>query len=410
MRADLHNLRLPSKILVLVGLYFSQGIPFGLFSQALPVLLREQQASLSAIGFSSLLALPWGLKFLWSPWVDRALPGLPRRKGWLVPLQLVTMAVLAVLSQANIEASLVPFLVGILVVNALNATQDIATDGLAVEILAVDERGLGNSLQVGGYRVGMIFGGGGALWMIDRLGWSTGLLACVAALAAGLLPLLLTRETRHAPPVAEGADRDGRGFETLLSYATTPGAGTIVVLLVAFKFGDAFAAGMLRPLLVDGGLTKADIAVIVGGAGFTGGLLGALLGGAVASVMHRRRAILLGVIAQTGGVLLYLVLALQPVTYELTTWMVGTEHFVGGVATVVLFTCMMDWCREAHTGADYTILASVVVISTGVAAALSGVSAELLGYPGHFALSAVLSLVGGVWAWTLYPRAAKRLP
>lgn len=401
VRPDIATLSRPWKIILLGCLYFSQGIPFGLFAQALPVLLREGGSSLETIGLSSLLAIPWALKFLWSPWVDRPLLGLPRRKGWLVPLQLITIFVLVGLAFVDPYTSVVPLLCGILVVNFLNATQDIATDGLAVEVLAPSERGLGNGLQVGGYRVGMIFGGAGALILIDILGWVAGLTTCAVGLAVGLLPVLWISEKAAAPPPPQPTGE--RGFQTLLSYVRAPGAGRVLSLLVLYKFGDALAGGMLRPMLVDQGRTMAEIGGIVGGVGFIAGLLGAIAGAVIADRLSRRRALLVGAVIQAIGGALYLVLALGAANVATASWVVGAEHFTGGIATVVLFTCMMDWCRKEHAGADYTLLASTVVLATGLAAAFSGFVAGAIGYAGHFAIATILALVGGMLAVRMFP-------
>ncbi|MFW6053568.1 MAG: MFS transporter, partial [Persicimonas sp.] len=202
----------PQRFALLAVLYLSQGVPFGLFLQALPVILRERGVSLEAIGFSSLLALPWALKFLWAPFVDRRPPGplaLPRRKGWLVPIQLVTAALFGFVAFFGLHDNLVWLMGIVFVVNLLNATQDIATDGLAVDLLAVDERGAGNALQVGGYRVGMILGGAGVLVLIESCGWTIGLGVCAAILLAALIPLLVVREDLDQP--AGPTDLDSMG-------------------------------------------------------------------------------------------------------------------------------------------------------------------------------------------------------
>lgn len=399
VRPELHSLSRRRKYLTLGALYFSQGIPFGLFVQALPVLLREGGSSLQAIGLSSLLAIPWALKFAWSPWLDRRLMGLPRRKGWLIPLQIITTVALLALSLIDPFSNVEPLLAGILFINFLNATQDIATDGLAVEILSPEERGFGNGLQVGGYRVGMVYGGAGALAVIDLVGWSAGLIVCAVGLVIALVPLLLTRETREDVR----RDDEPHGLAILTSYLRTPGALRAVAVLVAFKFGDALASGMLRPMLVDWNLTMADIGLIVGFVGFAAGLLGAFAGGLIGDRLSRRQAIVFGAALQAVGGAFYIPLSLEHPSVVTAAWMVGVEHFTGGIATVVLFTCMMDWCRPEHTGADYTVLASTVVIATGVGSGISGFSAAAIGYTGHFVLSVGLAIVGGFIAVRLFP-------
>ena len=153
-------------------LYLSQGLPFGFFTQALPLIMRKRGMSLESIGLSSLLALPWALKFVWSPYVDR----YGTRKSWILPLQLLTA--LTLVGTAIARDAFAVVLASVLLTNLLCATQDIATDGLAVDMLANEERGLANGVQVAGYRVGMILGGGVLLIFHERLGW-VNFLCCI---------------------------------------------------------------------------------------------------------------------------------------------------------------------------------------------------------------------------------------
>src|SRR5512137_1738606 len=178
------------KILLLSSLYLAQGLPYGFFTQALPVLLRDAGYSLKAISATSLLFLPWALKFLWAPFVDHR----GTRKSWLLPLQCAGVAGALLLSRIDLGTGLVVLLVAAFLFNLVAACQDIATDGLAVRILDPRERGLANGIQVGAYRIGMILGGGLLLWVFAKSGWAT-MFACMAALLAlTVIPVLPLRE------------------------------------------------------------------------------------------------------------------------------------------------------------------------------------------------------------------------
>jgi MFS transporter, PAT family, beta-lactamase induction signal transducer AmpG len=380
---------------LLGALYFSQGLPFGFFTQALPVLLRKQGYSLGAIGLSSLVAAPWALKFLWAPAVDRySLARLGRRKSWIVPLQLATSLILIVLALTPLD---MPRLLGaFLLLNLVAATQDIATDGLAVDLLAERERGFGNGLQVAAYRVGMVVGGGALLMSYDVIG-SRGVFASMAALTvAATLPVWLAREPSATPAVPGGAPA-GRHF------LRRPGALRLVLLLGVYKAGDAFATGMLRPFLSDLGLTLEDIGLLLGTVGFTAGLAGALAGGVLVQRLGRRAALVTFGLLQVLTVAGYAGLALgTPSFLALSVWC-GAEHFASGMATAALFTCMMDWCSERSGATDYTVQACAVVIATGAASALAGFSAQALGYFAHFCLAGVLGLGAVGAARALFP-------
>jgi PAT family beta-lactamase induction signal transducer AmpG len=388
---------------VLGALYFSQGLPFGFFTQALPVLMRKQGFSLGAIGLSSLVAAPWALKFLWAPAVDRyCVARLGRRKSWIVPLQLASLLILGALALTRMDMS--RLLAAFFVLNLVAATQDIATDGLAVDLLAERERGFGNGLQVAAYRVGMIAGGGGLLILYDVIG-SGGVFASMAVLTlAATLPVWIAREPTARSAASSGA-RAGRHF------LRRPGALRVLLLLGVYKAGDAFATGMLRPFLSDLGLTLEDIGLLLGTVGFCAGLVGALVGGLLVQRVGRRAALVSFGLLQVVAVAGYAGLALgTPGFLALAAWC-GAEHFASGMATAALFTCMMDWCSEHSSATDYTVQACAVVIATGAASSLAGFSAQALGYFAHFCLAGVLALgaIGAVRALFPAPEAVRAL-
>ncbi|WP_437574032.1 MFS transporter [Sorangium sp. So ce887] len=391
---------------LLTSLYMCQGLPFGFFTQALPVLLRKQGISLEGIGLASLLALPWGLKFLWAPLVDRFFfPRLGRRRSWILPLQGLTIVALGLVSLREPGEGLSSVLVAVLIVNLLSATQDIATDGLAVDMLEPRERGWANGIQVAGYRAGMIVGGGVLLVFFERLGWR--LTFAIMALFIALLsvPTLLAREAGGG---REGARSSSSVAAIAASFWKRPHARRVLALIVVYKLGDAFAVGMLRPFLSDLGLSLAELGWLLGTVGFVAGLLGALTGGALVLRLGRRSSLVGFAVLQAASVLGYAYVARADAGVPLLTALCAFEHFAGGMATAALFTCMMDWTDRESAATDYTVQASVVVIATGVASAASGFSAGRLGYPLHFSLAAVLAALSPVLAHLLFPSA--RLP
>jgi len=380
----------PSRRLgLLMGLYFSQGLPFGFFVQGMPVLMREEGISLEAIGLSSLLAIPWAIKFLWAPLVDRFSRGrMGARRTWIVPLQVVSAMVLIALAWAEPTDGLSWILAGVFIINLLAATQDIATDALAVDVLPPAERGLGNGVQVGGYRLGMIVGGGVLLMWLDVLGWRWSFWLMGGLLLLATVPVLLHRE---AP--AQRSERPA-GWVDIVDYFRQPGAWVWALVLVLYKSFDALAGPMVKPMMVDFGFSKGEIGAIVGVAGSVAGLLGALAGGLGVRPLGRRRALLLFGILQVLAVGTYIIPALgwrDPLVFYVT---VSADAFFGGMATTALFTLMMDQCRPHRAAVDYTTQACIIVITTLGAATFSGISAAGLGYAGHFILTTLLSLLG----------------
>lgn len=384
----------PARLFGLLGaLYFAQGLPFGFFTQALPVMLRQLGVSLEGIGLTSLLALPWALKFLVAPALDRS----PSRRRWILLLQLGTAGLLVLASRLD-PTALMPMLVVVFLVNTLAATQDIATDAIAVDEVSRARRGLANGLQVGAYRVGMIVGGGALLLAFDTLQWSGVFLVMAAATLLTTLPVARWKEPQRQPLA---------GVASLRDFFTRPDAVPLLLLLFIFKFGEAFGVAMLKPRLVDLGASLGDVGLLVGTVGFLAGLVGAVTGGLLVNVVGRQRALVGFGLTQALAVLAYVAVG-KDTTFAGLAVVVGFEHFAGGLATAALFTCIMDWSREGRAATDSTVQASTVVIATGIASALSGVSASALGYRAHFELAAVLAMLAALSAGVLFRRITQK--
>lgn len=383
---------------VLLTLYLTQGLPHGFFSQALPTLLRQQGMSLEAIGLMSLVSLPWVLKFLWAPLLDHYQP-LKRltggridghiRKTWIISANAIAAIVLIFIATIPLELWINQAAIGLacalFVLTIFVVTQDIATDALAVENIPPQQRGLGNSLQVAGYRFGMIIGGGLLLAIFSQLGWTGTLWALAGMMIIGLLPLW------YWQPVAVKVDKEPV-FSHWLGFFQMPGAMAWLLLLLTYKIGDAFGTVMIRPHLVDLGVTLPEFAELLGLWGTVAGLVGALLGGLLLKVLSRMQALILFVCLEGVAIGSYsLVTSLEwPLIYSL----IIAEHVTGGMATVVLFTIMMDRCRDSSAGSDYALQSCLVVLSTLIATSFAGFSAAAFGYAAHYLLASGLCVLG----------------
>ena len=376
-------------LVLLTALYFAQGLPYGFFTQALPVVLRESGFSLIEISATGVLFAPWALKFLWAPYVDH----YGTRRQWLLTLQLTSSAIAFGLACLDLSSSLRWLLIGIAVVNAVSATQDVATDGLAVQLLGPQERGLGNGIQVGAYRIGMIVGGGALLWLFALAGWRSlfaamAILLLLTTIPVWWLPRTPERTEKKPPPRPAALTT---GWWTRLRR---PGMLTFILLIGGFKFGDSMGSAMVGPFMSDAGLTLGQIALVKGALSSAGALAGAALGGWLCFRFGRRRALLIGGVTQTASLVLYLLASLGIGGFALIVTASLAEHILGGAATVAVFTLMMDASDRDHAGSDYTLLACAVVTVQGIAGFAAGTVGELLGYPALFGSSLVLSGLG----------------
>lgn len=375
------------KAALLLALYLAQGLPFGFFTLALPVLLRQAGYSLVEISALGLLTLPWGFKFLWAPFLDHR--ASPRR--WLLGFQAAAVAGALLLARLGPDGNFPLLFAAAFAFNLLAASQDVVTDGLAVRLLAGPERGLANGLQVGAYRLGMILGGGALLWLFARTDWATVFLAMAALLALTTLPVLGLPDL--PPPVAR---RPAAGALAVfwLRRALRPGLLAAVGIIAAYRFGDQLLSSLLGPFLTDQGLPLATIALMKGAIGSATSLAGAALGGALVFATGRPRALLLAGLGQAACFTLYIAAAAGQGGTGLLWAATVLEGVVGTMATVALFTVMMDAADPEHAGTDYSLLASAVVLVGSLAGVAGGLMADALGYLATFTVGTVLAVAG----------------
>ena len=375
------------KISLLVALYLAQGLPYGFFTQALPVLLREAGYSLKVISALSLLYLPWALKFLWAPWLDHR--GTARR--WLLTFQGASIVAALFLTQLELDHGLIVVLVAAFIFNIIAASQDVVTDGLAVRMLDARERGYANGIQVGAYRLGMIFGAGVLLIIFARTNWAI-MFACMAALLALTMIPVLSLPPMPRPGVAKTSAK-----ALLVAWVRRmlmPGMLGFAGLIFCYRFGDAMVSNVLGPFLSDVGLDKETIGWMKGTVGNATSLLGAALGGWYVFRVSRRRALLVTGFAQALTFVLYVIASFgiggTPLLWVATV----TESIIGTTATVALFTLMMDASDPEHAGTDYTLFASFFVLVNSAGTFASATIVDAFGYPSAFIAGTALAVAG----------------
>jgi MFS family permease len=377
------------KITLLTALYFAQGLPFGFFTTVLPVMLRQSQLSLTMISLAStVLTLPWLLKFLWAPFVDRR----GTRRGWLLTLQVSALAVTAAISQLPFEGNYKLLFAAAFVFNLIAATQDIATDGLAVRMLDARELGIANGIQVGAYRIGMMFGGGLLVTVLARTHWSFAFVGMAALIAITMIPVLLMREPQQdAREIRPSAAQLTFGW---LRRLLTPGILLLAGLIFCYRFGDQMLTNLLIPFLTDRGLDLEKISMLKGHVGNAMSIVGALAGGWLAFSTSRRTAVLVSGVGQVASFMIYVVAAFGLGGATVLWAATIAEGVVGTMATVALFALMMDASDPQHAGTDYTLLACVVIVVGMIANVCGGLLADAFGYPAAFATGAILALAG----------------
>lgn len=383
-----------SKTALLFTLYLSQGLPFGFQATALPVLMRERGTSLAAIGFAGALAAPWLLKPLWAPLVDRYwFARIGRRRSWIIPLQALMVVTMLAAVPVAASGALMPILVCVFLMNFCAATQDIAVDGLAVDILERDELGPGNAAQVAGYKAGMVLGGGILVWLSARTGWE-GLFLTMAALAVlPLIFILFYREVEPGDTAGKAPPKSAVFINAMLTALRAPGAGYFLLFVATYKMGESMIDTMFKPFLVDSGFTAHQIGLWVGTWGMVASLIGSVMGGWIAARLPIVRALFIAATLRLVPLIAELWLStIVPTTVQVVSVTVA-EHFFGGILTTALFAYMMSRVDKRIGATHYTVLAAIEVIGKSPGSLVSGCIAERIGYTGLFSIGVALSVL-----------------
>jgi MFS transporter, PAT family, beta-lactamase induction signal transducer AmpG len=257
---------------------FSCGLPLLLTITVLQAWMKEEGVDLTVIGLMALVGLPYTLKFLWAPFLDRyTLPFLGRRRGWLLIAQIFLIFSIAVLGLTDPGGH--PWMVAFaaLLVTFFSASQDIVVDAYRREDLPDEELGLGSSFYINGYRVGMLLASGGGLILADHVSFSTVYLI----MAACMLPSILTTFFASEPEIAAGTPKSLKEaiLYPLIDYFSRKEALWILAFILFYKMGDTMASAMTTPFYLDIGFSKTEIGAVVKLFGFWATIIGSLIGG-----------------------------------------------------------------------------------------------------------------------------------
>lgn len=366
-----------SKYVLLASLYITQYLGLGFFFTALVAILRQQGVPLEQLSAIYVLGLFWILKFLWAPLVDRVGFGrLGHYRGWLIIMQSLLMLTLLVMGLFDLSTQLGLILGLCMLVGLFSATQDIAADALSCCLLAPEERGLGNGIQMGGGLLGNVIGGGLVLMLYPTIGWAGSMLLLAGGTAIPLVQLIRFREPAWITERHAGHAEHAR-FRDLLTFFGRRGMWRWLIVLVIYPLGVSLAYGLITPLLVDAGWSLERIGFGVNIVGSVLGLLSALAVGWMIRRFGRKPVMFDTALAMGFGTLLLLAPA-SGYTGDLPAWAaIGAIFLLYSPSSAVLATVMMDNARLTAAGTDFTlqycVFALVGFVAGGAGVALAGV-------------------------------------
>lgn len=391
---------------VILLLAFASGLPLALTSGTLQAWMTVEGVDLATIGIFTLVGIPYTFKFLWAPAMDRFVPPfLGRRRGWLVVTQLALaagIATMAILSPRE-DLALLAFIA--VFVAFMSASQDIVFDAYRTDVSSRDQRGLAGAFTVVGYRTAMLVSGALALMLVEQfgLGWRNTYLLMAVLMGVAVLVTLAGKE----PAVAVVPPRTLQAayIDPLREFFSRRGALWILVLLILYKLGDAFAGSLTTAFLLRGaGFTLFDVGAVNKGMGLAATIIGALLGGVLMVKLGLYRSLMTFGILQAISNLTFMWLAVAGKSYPVMILAIGFENLSGGMGTAAFVALLMALCDHRFTAAQYALLsalASVGRVYVGPAAGYATDPQYLgLAWPAFFFITFLIALPGlALLAW-----------
>lgn len=379
--------------LTLIG--FSSGLPLYLTSRTLQAWMTVEQVDLGAIGLFSLVGLPYSLKFIWSPLLDRfAVPILGRRRGWLIILQMGLLIAIALMAWQQPKQALQLLAINAVAIAFLSASQDIAADAYRTDVLEELELGAGAAVSVLGYRVALLFTGSLALILADTLPWSSVYLLMSLGMGIGIIATLFAPEPKESSPPESLADAVILPFGEFFGRHGVLQAILILLFIVLYKLGDSFVNNMSTPFLLQTGFTQTDIGAIQGGMGLIATIVGTLAGGAILSRIGINSSLWLFGALQAVSNLAYYALANIGQNYSALVLTINIENFCGGLGTAAFVAFLMNMCNQRFSATQYALLSSFMAVSRDILVAPAGTLAKTTGWPLFFIISMVAAIPG----------------
>jgi PAT family beta-lactamase induction signal transducer AmpG len=405
---------LKPRVLIVMFLGFSSGLPLALSGSTLSVWMRETGVDLATIGLFALIGTPYTLKFLWAPLVDALdIPVLSRilgrRRGWLLLSQLWLMAAIVLLGLCDPAVSPLVVAIGALTVAAASATQDIVIDAFRVESLPEDEQAAGMASYVAAYRVGMLVSTAGALFLVsgfqsqglgEQAAWSAGYAVMAALVLLGIATTLVATEPEKSADAKAAHGNDNAlarviaaAFGAFSEFLSRDMAIVALAFVVLFKFTDAFSGAMTAPFVIDLGFSRNEYAAIIKGVGLAATLIGGFAGGFLARAYPMAASLWIGGILQAVANLAFSWQAVVGRDAAWLTFAIVAENFTSAIGTVIFIAYLSALCKNPlHTATQFALLTAFAAFGRTYLSSSAGFIAAASGWAWFFIICALAGL------------------
>ena len=382
------------KMAVLLFLGFSSGLPFYLTSKTLQGWMTTAQVNLATIGFFSLVTLPYSLKFVWAPLMDRYVPPfLGRRRGWVLITQVLLLLTIAAMSLHDPRTGLKMLAINAIAIAFFSASQDISLDAYRTDVLETREMGAGAAVFVMGYRIAMITTGALAFFLADRIAWPTVYVVLSLLLIVGIVTTFVAPEPvlSDAPPrtLAEAVVLP---FADFFQRAGVLRALLVLLFIVLYKYSDSLAGSMTTPFLLKTGFSQSEVGAVFLGVGVIATIAGVVVAGVTIGKFGINRSLWMFVIFQGLSNLTYYGLSLAGKNHGFMVAAVITENFGLGLVTGAMTAYLMSMCNKRFTATQFALLSSLMAASRDILVAPAGKIAESAGWPSFFLITVAMAI------------------
>jgi PAT family beta-lactamase induction signal transducer AmpG len=378
-------------ILLLFG--FSSGLPFYLTSKTLQAWMTTAHVDLATIGFFSLVTLPYSLKFVWAPVMDRYIPPfLGRRRGWVLITQILLLLSIAAMALHDPARGLQMLAINAIAITFFSASQDISLDAYRTDVLQDREMGAGAAVFVLGYRIAMISTGALAFFLADRIQWPAVYAVLSTLLVVGIATTFIAPE-----PVLSDAPPRTLFEAVVLPFAdffqrVGPRAVLVLLFIVVYKYSDSLAGSMTTPFLLQAGFSQSEVGAVFLGVGVLATIAGVVVGGAMIGKVGINRALWIFVVFQGLSNLTYYGLSLSGKNHAFMVAAIVTENFGLGLVSAVMTAYIMEMCNKRFTATQFALLSSLMAASRDILVAPAGKLVESTGWPGFFLITVAMAI------------------
>jgi PAT family beta-lactamase induction signal transducer AmpG len=382
------------RFLIVFFLGFSSGIPLALVTGTLQAWYAESGMSLMATGALSLVGLPYSLRIVWGPLVDRySLFFIGKRRSWILTMQVFLLLGFNVMAWLSPSTSGGALAIIALVLACCSATQDIAIDAHRTEYLSISEHGLGASIAVLGYRIAMLLSGGLALVLAYHFGWAFTYRLMGFFLLLGLWATIYSEEPQG---VTQNEPLAHAFYAPLKEFFSRPGCTTLVLFIIFYKTGEAFtstSSGIVMPFLIQGlGFSIETIGYLNKMLGISSVVIGGLLAGFILMHAPLYRCLLVFGVLQALTNLFFVALAVSAKSTWLLAVAVVFDNLASGMASTALVALFMRIVDRRYTATQFSLCVAISTLPRVFSGPFAAMVQESIGWVGLYNVSVILAM------------------